>query len=46
MRDTLEVFGARLPGGPSDDISPEPVRSIREEVRQTCYYGFTEVFGA
>jgi len=81
MRDTLEVFGARLPdlaelwksdvaghlqtrhsnvisrasremfGQVSDDIRRAAEISIEraldpEEVRQACYLGFTEVFGA
>ena len=81
MRDTLEVFGARLPdladlwrsdvagrlrprhanivsrasremfGRVSDDIRRAADISAEraldpEEVRQTCYCGFTEVFGA
>ena len=81
MRDTLEVFGARLPdladvwrsdvaghlqsrhanivstasremfGQVNDDIRRAAEISTEraldpEEVRQACYYGFTEVFGA
>ena len=81
MRDTLEVFGARLPhladvwrNDVAGRLQPRPANMVSrasremfadvsddirraaeisteraldpEEVRQACYYGLTEIFGA